>query len=386
MVYASLTPNSMHMMERTTRTEDWDYYYYYPQRRRTPSFSSTLLDSIYRSIDESKSNLDENPQLGLSTTTTPKKQSNLNYHNNNSSVEKSYNNNKKEKMIEDWMEKKQNTPSHSSKYFVNSTTSTSSESSSMFSSSETDTTHHKPKQRPVRNKVNYSEKNQKKPKRDGGGGGFARTKLRALKIYYGELNQKVMMKQKKQPISPGSRIASFLSSIFNNTAANVKKPKMCYVGAVEDVTRTSFDGHNKSKSPSSFSTRSCMTKTTSSSSSSSKGKRSVRFYPVSMILGEEDSQHSTKEVKKKKNCVNVAKENGFNIKGHQQNSCKGTNQFGFRGSYDDGDDDALSYSSSDLFELDHLIGAGISRFQEELPVYETTNLETNKAIANGLRL
>ena len=51
---------------------------------------------------------------------------------------------------------------------------------------------------------------------------------------------------------------------------------------------------------------------------------------------------------------------------------------------EDDDDDAESYSSSDLFELDHLVGIG--RYREELPVYETTNIRTNHAIANGLVL
>ena len=139
------------------------------------------------------------------------------------------------------------------------------------------------------------------------------------------------------------------------------------------------------------------TPTSSSSSSSAKGKRSVRFYPVSVILGEENDPSlfplssvrkmtratSIKEVKK--NCVKV-KESGL-VKSYQS-SCK-KSQFDFRGSCDNGDeededdddDDAVSCSSSDLFELDHLIGAG--RYQEELPVYETTSLETNKAIANA---
>src|SRR5262249_40282287 len=53
---------------------------------------------------------------------------------------------------------------------------------------------------------------------------------------------------------------------------------------------------------------------------------------------------------------------------------------------DEDDDDAASYSSSDLFELDHLsaIGNDRTRFYEELPVYETTHVGTNRAIANGL--
>lgn len=41
------------------------------------------------------------------------------------------------------------------------------------------------------------------------------------------------------------------------------------------------------------------------------------------------------------------------------------------------EDDDSSCSSSDLFELDHL------RYREELPVYETTILKKNQAIANG---
>ena len=315
------------------------------------------------------------------------------------------------------MEKQSSSSSHSSHFMNSSSSSSECSSGGVFSSSETDTTTTYNKQRYSRPKSEKPQKHvkpdhrnserpqQKKPQREGG---FARTKLRALKIY-GELNQKV-----KQPISPGSRIASFLSSIFSSE--NVKKAKMCYVGAVEDV---SFE--HKSKSPcfsssaSSFSRRSCMSKTPSSAKGKSNNgvKRSVRFYPVSVILGEDSQPCGHKfvyesdpsllplpsfrkvtrnsSIKELKNNV-MAKENngaeaaarGF-MKGY-----KNSGKFDFRGFYDnvefdeDDEDDALSCSSSDLFELDHLIGAG--RYQEELPVYETTSLETNKAIANGLRL
>lgn len=50
---------------------------------------------------------------------------------------------------------------------------------------------------------------------------------------------------------------------------------------------------------------------------------------------------------------------------------------------DDDDDDGASCASSDLFELENLSGIGGYRYSEELPVYETTNLDTNRAIANG---
>ncbi|KAI4344576.1 hypothetical protein L6164_011784 [Bauhinia variegata] len=313
-------------------------------------------------------------------------------------------------MIEDWMEKQS---SQCSTLF--NSTSSSSECSSVggvFSSSETETSckfRSGPKsERTKKYHINTDKhQQQKQPQHEGG---FARTKLRALKIY-SELNQKV-----KQPISPGSRIACFLSSIFNS--GNVKKAKMCYVGAAEDV---SFE--HKSKSPcfsssaSSYSRRSCMSKTPSSAKGKSSNvngvKRSVRFYPVSVILGEDSHPSGYKyvyendpslmplpsvrkitrssSIKDLKNSV-TSKENGGEaaargfLKGYQ-NPSKGKFDYGglFDNIEEDDDDevDAESCSSSDLFELDHLIGTG--RYQQELPVYETTNLETNKAIANGLR-
>lgn len=49
------------------------------------------------------------------------------------------------------------------------------------------------------------------------------------------------------------------------------------------------------------------------------------------------------------------------------------------------DDDAASCASSDLFELENLSAIGIERYQEELPVYETTRLDnTNRAVATSL--
>ncbi|CAL0330291.1 unnamed protein product [Lupinus luteus] len=360
-----------------------------PQRKRTPSFSSTLLDTIYRSIDESKTDLDEYQQVGHYNKPTK----NINFSNKyNNGIHNSEKGGKERMnlrqavMLEDWMEKQ----SYNSSYLLNPSSSSSECSSAgmfSFSSWETDSTNNKQRSKTKSEKPQKKQQQQQKAQ---GEGGFARTKLRAMKLY-GELNQKV-----KQPISPGSKIAGFLSSIFNSE--NVKKAKMCYVGAVEDVT---FDHKSKSpcfsSTPSSFSTRSCMTKTPSSAKgnkSNNNGiKRSVRFYPVSVILGEDSETDPslmpvsnvrkvprsslTKELK---NTI-MEKEMGYK---HSSGMCN----FDFSDFYDNGEedeeDDALSCSSSDLFELDHLIGAG--RFQEELPVYETTNLETNKAIAIGLHL
>ncbi|KAI9084246.1 hypothetical protein K1719_033753 [Acacia pycnantha] len=330
----------------------------FPQRRRAPSFSSSLLDAIYRSIDESKSGLGKELDLGVS------KQSNFTYKQSvymEKGGGKVRMNLRRAVMMEDWMEKQ-------SSMLFNSCSS-SSECCSLrggapaFSFSETEASFRK-----------------------------LRPKLRSERTH--QKHEKT--KKVKQPISPGSRIASFLCSIFNS--GNVKKAKMCYVGAVEDVGL-----ERKSKSPclstSSASSFSCMRKTQKGKKSNNGSiKRCVRFYPVSVILGENENSQPYKNdpnsvvrkfsrnpsMKKLKSCSVVAKEN----RGDAKQACSELNFRGFYGrnnehEVDEQDDDVLSCSSSDLFELDHLIGT--AKYRQELPVYETTDLETNKAIANGLR-
>ncbi|XVF35100.1 hypothetical protein REPUB_Repub18cG0115400 [Reevesia pubescens] len=382
-----------------------------PQRRRTPSFSSSLLDAIYRSIDES-SNGDEATLCHYRETraTHVKKQ-------NNASLkdERRVSSLRRAILIEDWVEKQS---SHGSAVHFNSTSSSSDSSSGgIFSSSEADSSYKEKSRRstPVkldksmqfepRNFDNSNNNNQQKAKREGGG--FTKTKLKALKIY-GEL------KKVKQPISPGGRITNFLNSIFN---ANAKKVKMCSVGVSDDV---SFDRKSKStcSSATSFS-RSCLSKTPSSRGNkySNGKKRSVKFCPISVIVDEDcrpcghkciyeddPSLMPTSTVQKNvkisssrkqelKNFV-MEKESGASNKARdclRSYQRRGTGKFNLRGlveNYvdddDEEDDDALSYSSSDLFELDHLIGIG--RYREELPVYETTSFKTNQAIANGFIL
>ncbi|GMN53037.1 hypothetical protein TIFTF001_022180 [Ficus carica] len=185
-----------------------------PRRRRTASFSSSLLDAIYRSIDESKTDQEreheeEEEDLSRRRTERPlmikKKQSIC-------KEVKESNNLRRAIMIESWVEKQ----------CVQSSTlsnSASSSSESIWSSSETDSSLKQ------RSKAKKPDKKQTKPEQSPNPRVFSKTKLKAMKIY-GEL------KKVKQPISPGGRIASFLNSIFNS--GNVKKAKMCYVGAVED--------------------------------------------------------------------------------------------------------------------------------------------------------
>ncbi|KAF8036557.1 hypothetical protein BT93_C2316 [Corymbia citriodora subsp. variegata] len=350
-----------------------------PQRRKTPSFSSSLLESIYRSIDES-SGQDQGSPLFPEPALIKKQGAHKTRHGASLSSSSSspyshreLSNLRRAIMIEEWMEKQSSR---------NSSDSSSAATFSTFSSSEAEFTH-RVKPRTLED-------------RKGGGdnaGGFSKTKLRALKIY-GEL------KKVKQPISPGGRITSFLNSIFNS--GNVKKAKMCYVGAVEDV---SFERKSKSacSSASSFS-RSCMSKTPSTRS---KLKRSVRFYPVSVIVGEDSQPCGQKCIsesdRKAKNGgggsaaassqrerearAEAERERYFQKKKMEARGMSKSrvvvSDYSDDGD-DDDDDDMESDASSDLFELDHLIGVG--RYREELPVYETTCLKKNQAIAHGLIL
>lgn len=208
------------------------------QRRKTPSFSSSLLEAIYHSIDESKEEEKEKH--------VPNKRS---------SDEEEIVSLRRAILIEKWME---------SYKYTQSADSTSSTDSSMFSSLETESASRLVHTLP---KVPAKVVAETAPKCEGGR--FMRTKSRALKIY-GDL------KKVKQPISPGGKIANFLNSIFNM--------KKNHHDGMED-----WSSVRKSRSvsdSSSLPTRSsCLNKTPSSRGN--KSKRSVRFCPVSVIVDED---------------------------------------------------------------------------------------------------
>ena len=269
-----------------------------------------------------------------------------------------------------------------------------------------------------------------KPKHENG---FVKTKSKALKIY-GDL------KKVKQPISPGGRLASFLNSLF--TTGNTKKAKIEDLGSHRNsktTTGSSSTTTTTCSTASSFS-RSCLSNTPSSRGKFSNvggAKRSVRFCPVSVIVDEDcrpcghkslhedqesttaaaalmaltnngveqvgyyvvdDDRRRVQEVaidllksyqKKNNNVINDVVSKKLN----KNDSDNDVVEFDMRDVvhdgnevFDDDDDDAASCSSSDLFELDNLSAIGIERYREELPVYETTHFDTNRAIANGLIL
>ncbi|XP_054784672.1 protein BIG GRAIN 1-like B [Prosopis cineraria] len=218
-----------------------------------------------------------------------------------------------------------------------------------------------------------------------------KAKSKALKILYGDL------KKAKQPISPGARLASFLHSLFNSSG-NTKKTKS---STVSNSHEPKVPQPSTCSSASSFS-RSCLSKTPSSRSGT---KRSVRFCPVSVIVDEdcrpcgqknilrEDDQekkrnHNNEELrfhvmKESRRVEEFARELLLKTKIMKKKEQEFDMKYGAGDDDEEEDDDGVSCSSSDLFELDNLSSIGIRRYREELPVYETTHFDTNRAIANG---
>ncbi|KAG5537946.1 hypothetical protein RHGRI_025141 [Rhododendron griersonianum] len=421
------------------------------RQRENPSFSSTLLDAIYRSIDEGED------ELVLYRETMRKTRSNgaTAVHGGGVENDEEMANLRRACLIEKWMEKKvsekvvvrrksaadlerksrgghsQFPNSSSTSVFLNSSSSSSDSSSGGgFSSSEAESTvfaNHKPK--PIRTSVwaepkklinlngmdhdihmfdTFPDVNEQKPKQQNG---FVKTKSKAMKIY-GDL------KKVKQPISPGGRLASFLNSLF--TAGNPKKAKISSsTGGYTEKNSDQSSRYSKStaytstcSSASSFS-RSCLSKTPSSRGKSSNGvKRSVRFGPVSVVVGEDlqpcgqkllykDDLKSEKNrnlirdsvdgelklliMEKNRRVEEVARDllKNYQKKVESEFNTRNVEEFGMDDE-DEDDDDGASCASSDLFELDNLSAIGIERYREELPVYETTHFDTNRAIAKGL--
>lgn len=318
----------------------------FPQRKRTPSFSSSVLDSIYRSIDESD---------GL--------QSDGNNENDSSASP----NKEDDKLTtlrrvimddEHWL-------------YPRSSTTNSSETSA-FSSSESEL--YRAKRRSSKLVDQNDDRLCSKSDDD--------KKLKQVKM----LEE---IKRPKQPLSPGARLTSFLNSIFQS---NAKKVKLCSVSKTTEV--------KSSSSRSCFSRTKCKTDNNNNNSCNNL-KRSVRFYPVRVIVDGDCRDYVHKNITREKKPIPefTAKKRVMSLKEeikttiHQTELTCITRKKGLKNcvtSYrDEGDqeeeDDVWSYSSSDLFELDnHRIGMG--RYIKELPVYETTNFKTNQAIARGLLL
>ncbi|KAH7851820.1 hypothetical protein Vadar_016847 [Vaccinium darrowii] len=390
----------MNDWERSLREQRYQFQHQHQQqhqtqpRSKTPSFSSSLLDAIYRSIDEPKY---EDTQT---TAVRTKKQRNSNLIGRKDDVgdEKSL---RKAIMFEKWMENdeiRRRIARGSSRTYNSASSSSDSSCGGVFSSSETESVHRDGSksisftiQRPKEVRIDhYSVRSEFEdtPKREGRL--LMRTKSKALKIY-GDL------KKVKQPISPGRRITSFLNSLFNSR--NVKNPKPMEGLNSLRKSRSVKDHHQTTTCSlsSSFSRSSCLNKLPPPSSRGAKftsgnncSKRSVRFCLVDEDsrrrgqkgLYEEDPRLMPTPVVRKITEITVL----------NKEEVKNTNECRMRG-FEDEDldededyDDGMSCASSDLFELENIGAIGGGTCREELPVYGTTSLKKNHAIVNGFSL
>ncbi|KAG6395686.1 hypothetical protein SASPL_141810 [Salvia splendens] len=370
------------------------------------SFSSSLLDAIYRSIDQG----DEEMVIyggGMRKKSFGSVEG-ANVRRGVFERDEEMESFQRACMIEKWVEKKVSEKSAGRRKSVadfqvkklrkdrESSSWSSSDSSSggtggFFSSSEAESFQvQRPK--PIRTglekekiDMNHRESEQK-PKIEGG---FSKTKLRALKIY-GDL------KKVKQPISPGGKLAGFLNSLFPGGKGKI--------GDESPILKSTTASTCSSASSLS---RSCLSKTPSSrgNHSSAGAKRSVRFSPVSVIVDSEinnkkqtssnrdaarnqSSKNSIRSVINEELMAHVMDQNRRAeevardlLRNYQrQNQQPQAKHEVFDRDFDD-DDDAASCASSDLFELDNLSAIGMEMYREELPVYETTRLDST---GNGL--
>ncbi|CAI9095906.1 OLC1v1031943C1 [Oldenlandia corymbosa var. corymbosa] len=430
---------------------------------KNPSFSSTLLDEIYRSIDGNDTLQDHyhHKQQDLKLVYTERSTISSKKHGKKAAAAKAAGGGaavededmaslRKASLIEKWMEKEVHHKVSSRKthnynppplppstlflhqdddpLFFSSTSSSSESSNSGGLSSSSDTefyaasvktskscfaTMKKPK--PVKTKQQQNESSKSSDHKKTEDQNLIKSQSRALKIYSN-------LKKVKDPISPGGRLTAFINNLFTNSKKHGNNNNAINVPSIPERKSTKYYRGNNVVSPppsstfssacstaSSFS-RSCLSKDSPNSRAAKRYndgiKRTVRFYPVSVIVDEDSRPCGHKQIHDVRDNNNSGKpplvrppttlssqnesEEILNIKGFEEQ--KNEKNLGIQAEeiweedfdFDDEDDDAASDCSSDLFEIDHLALFGKGRFREELPVYETTHLDTNRAIASGL--
>ncbi|KAL0407662.1 UNVERIFIED_CONTAM: protein BIG GRAIN 1-like B [Sesamum radiatum] len=384
--------------------------------RSTPSFSSSLLDEIYRSIDGNTEKA-EDIKAEKPASTRAKSAGSKGDEEETARFTRAC-------LVDKWMEIKEvhekvdNVARRRPDSFQDndvlffSSTSTSSDSSGALSSSDTELfcSTRKPKQvscfstrpKPVRTarECNRQDKffvsdddddddddreNQQKNKK---GDDLMKSKSRALKIY-------ANLKKLKQPISPGGRLTSFINSLFTN--ANSKKKSRNPdtkkgFQHLKSAKTTASSSPPPCSSAASFSRSSCMTKNSSSPDESRNvNQRTVRFHPVSVIVDQDSKACGLKSIYNDQDCdykhrrpplpphalkidKNRKVEDAANRvpKGYRNHKNYDFSMFRKIQDEDEDEEDVASESSSDLFELDHSTVFGKNRFCQELPVYEST--------------
>lgn len=316
-------------------------------RRKTPSFSSSLLDSIYRSIDEPSGKEDENRMRRDCGEEVPSLRRAIMV----------------EKWIEDHGKKNSKTSKHSLRNSNGSNSSDSSCCATLFSSSDNESSVTRSLQKSSSLHTMQTPKREKKF--------ISTTKSKALQIYS-------ELKKVKQPISPGGRIARLLNSIFSSKTSkkhNSCNENICSVTksrSLKDLTTSSY-------AASSLSTT-CSSKTPCKIDSSGM-KRAVRFSPViKNFVGEDCKKKNVDKDDPRIVSFPVTRNAEKKIYNAVVGDVPKYRETYYKADHEEFEDDNASCSSSDLFELENI---GVKVYAEELPVYGTTKLKTNKAIANG---
>ncbi|KAL2519256.1 hypothetical protein Adt_15503 [Abeliophyllum distichum] len=204
------------------------------------------------------------------------------------------------------------------------------------------------------------------------------------------LAQKQILKEKKnkQPSSPGGRLAQFLNSLFNQTSLKKKKSK-----STKDEEESPGGRRKRRSSISHFRTaNSTTTDSKSFYSSSSSGFRTPPPHANTPTKSYKDFRNFSDY---NKQIISVQKFNG-NVKSDYSSSWL-DEKFKFSNGYSDKnwndkypleenefrkfsdvDDGADSDSSSDLFDLPN---HELDFYSSDLPVYETTHLDSIKRTA-----
>ncbi|XP_076899929.1 protein BIG GRAIN 1-like B [Bidens hawaiensis] len=325
------------------------------------TFSSTLLDEIYRSIDEQSTVCSETPRKKQSKSVENNSAQSRNrcFNNSNNNTTNNNDDDKRACLYQKLMQNKAyETP-------VAARSSASSiDRSSMRCTRESFCVNSKAeslygvlvKPKPIRTGVHPDNDLQVKAKDEGK---FVKTKLKAWKIY----NE---LKKVKQPISPGGRLSAFLSSVFTTGNNNKKSNTAGYHTEVVNtqLNRKSTSQYASTCSSASSVLRSCLAKTPPSRGKLiNKVQKSVTFCPISGVI--DDETDSALIGDNNRNICEVARDLLKKVE------C-------------DEDEDGKSDSSSDLFELSNLSPIRVHSNQEELPIYATTNLHNNPSIVNNL--
>ncbi|CAL9121555.1 unnamed protein product [Musa acuminata var. zebrina] len=180
------------------------------------------------------------------------------------------------------------------------------------------------------------------------------------------------------PASPGARLAGFLGSLLSAVSGTPRRPTSTASGC-DDSACSTASSHS----------RSCLVKKPSTrerAPPAEGGKRSVRFYPVSVIVDEDLRPCGHKSVYEADRAAETSSRRpssaAMEARRRVEELLRGMEE------EEEEEEEETSDSSSDLFELENLtvIGmAGGAVHSDELPVYETTHVDTNRSFSQSQR-